>query len=67
MNFGHPLKYEPFIHLIVYDVFTILAGWLNMSVVKSFQQIEFKLSLFNTISQLICILNILKENSLSIE
>lgn len=67
MNFGQPLKYEPFIHLIVYDVFTILAGWLNMSVVKSFQQIEFKLSLFNTISQLICILNILKENSLSIE
>lgn len=67
MNFGQPLKYEPFIHLIVYDVFTILAGWLNMSVVKSFQQIEFKLSRFNTISQLICILNILKENSLSIE
>lgn len=67
MNFGQPLKYEPFTHLIVYDVFTILAGWLNMSVVKSFQQIEFKLSLFNTISQLICILNILKENSLSIE
>lgn len=58
MNFGQPLKYEPLIHLIVYDVFTILAGWLNMSVVKSFLQIEFKLSLFNNISQLICILNI---------